>query len=433
MDAIATRVLQETNVPSASVGIVQNGKIAYLNAYGYARLNPDVKAEPTMRYSIGSISKQFTAAAILLLQQQGKLSLDDTVSRWFPQLTDANQVTIRMLLSHTSGYQDYWPEDYDMPPMLLPTTADAILTRWGEKPLDFPPGTQWQYSNTNYVIAGKIVEKVSGQPLMQFLQEYIFTPLQMNSVANTDIAKLGDTDAQGYYRHALGPQRVAPKEGAGWMFAAGELAMPVHDLLLWNISQMNRSLLSPTSYDEMFQDVKLKDGQPSNYGLGVFLSDRSGHPVISHSGEVSGFVSEDVVLPQDKVAVAVLTNEDASGAASQIANQIVGAMLHLPEDTAMKDAAQAKQIFVGLQDGKIDRTLFTDNCNAYFTQQALEDYSSSLKPLGAPLVFRQVSQELRGGMTFHAYEVIFPNQRLIVTTYVEPDGKLEQYLVIPGK
>ncbi|MGC9292949.1 MAG: serine hydrolase domain-containing protein [Acidobacteriaceae bacterium] len=433
VDAIAAQVLQSTDVPSASVGIVQDGHIAYLKAYGHARLAPDVDATPTMRYSIGSISKQFTAAAILLLEQQGKLSLDDTVSRWFPNLTDANQVTLRELLSHTSGYQDYWPEDYVMPPMLLPTTADAIMAKWGEKPLDFPPGTQWQYSNTNFVIAGKIVESVSGEPLMQFLQEHIFTPLQMSSVANSDIAKLGQTDAQGYYRHALGPQREAPKEGAGWMFAAGELAMPAHDLLLWNISQMDRSLLAPRSYDEMFQDVKLKDGKDTHYGLGVFLSTRDQHPIISHSGEVSGFVSDDVVLPQDKIAVAVLTNEDASRAASMIANQVVAALLGLPEDPGEKAEAQARQIFLGLQQGKIDRNLFTDNCNAYFSQQALGDYASSLRPLGQPLVFRETAHELRGGMTFHAYEVLFQGQHLIVTTYVEPDGKLEQYLVIPAK
>lgn len=209
--------------------------------------------------------------------------------------------------------------------------------------------------------------------------------------------------------------------------------MPVRDLMLWDISMMNRSLLAPKSYDEMFQDTKLKNGQPTHYGLGVEVDQRDGHPIIAHSGEVSGFVSDNIVLPQDKMAVAVLTNEDASGAASMIANQIVAALLGLPENAGKKEEAQARQIFLGLQNGTIDRSLFTDNCNAYFTKQAIDDYASSLKPLGKPLVFRQIKQELRGGMTFHAYEAIFPGQRLVVTTYVEPDGKLEQYLVIPAE
>src|SRR5689334_3006641 len=164
IDKVATDTLARTGVPSASIAIVKDGQIAYVKAYGDARLEPKTPATPQMRYSIGSISKQFTAAAILLLQEQGKLSLDDKVAKYVPNLTRANQVTIRQLLSHTSGYQDYWPQDYVMPGMLKPTDAQQIMDTWGKKPLDFDPGMKWQYSNTNYVIAGVIVEKVAKMP-----------------------------------------------------------------------------------------------------------------------------------------------------------------------------------------------------------------------------------------------------------------------------
>ncbi len=230
-----------------------------------------------MRYSIGSISKQFTAAAILLLQEQGKLSLDDPVGKYVPGLTRGDEVTIRQILSHTSGYQDYWPEDYVMTPMLHPETAQQIIDTWGKKPLDFEPGTQWQYSNTNFVIAGAIVEKVTGAPYLDFLTEHIFRPLGMNSVWNSDQAKLTQVDATPYYRHALGPLRVAPKEGLGWMFAAGELAMTAHDLALWDESLIAQSILKPESYKQMFTEVKLKDGKGTHYGLGVEVRDRDGH------------------------------------------------------------------------------------------------------------------------------------------------------------
>ena len=165
---------------------MKNGQVVYVKAYGDARLDPKTPATPDMRYSIGSISKQFTATAILLLQEQGKLSLDDKVAKFIPNLTRANEVTIRQLLSHTSGYQDYWPQDYVMPMMLKPVTAQKILDGWARNPLDFEPGTKWQYSNTNYVIAGVIVEKVSGMPLLQFLSQKVFTPLGMKSVMNID-------------------------------------------------------------------------------------------------------------------------------------------------------------------------------------------------------------------------------------------------------
>ncbi len=435
IDTVANKVLEDTGVPSASIAIVQKGQIVYTSAYGKARLEPLTPAAPQMRYSVGSISKQFTAASILLLQQQGKLSIDDPVSKYVPGLTRGDEVTIRMLLSHTSGYQDYWPEDYLMPPMYKPATAQYILDTWAKKPLDFDPGTRWQYSNTNYVIAGVIVEKLSGQPLMRFLQQNVFTPLDMKSVYDTDVAKLGDTDAAGYIRYALGPLRPAPKEGAGWMFAAGELAMPAHDLALWDISIMNRSLLAAGPYQQMFNPVKLKDGTDSGYGLGVFTTPRSGHAALEHSGEVSGFVSENIVFPDDKAAIVVLTNQDASPAASAIGRQLTPVVLGIDTQSSAQTETQALAIFKGLQQGQIDRTLFTDNCNAYFDQQALSDFSASLKPLGEPATFHQAGEELRGGMTFRVFAVTFKDspRRLRVTTYTMPDGKLEQYLVIPAQ
>jgi D-alanyl-D-alanine carboxypeptidase len=433
IDAATEQVLATTGVPSASVAIVKDGKVAYTHAYGNARLDPKTPAQPQMSYSVGSISKQFTAAAVLLLEQQGKLTINDPVSKYVPGLTRGNEVTIRMVLSHTSGYQDYWPEDYLMLPMLQPVTAQQILDKWGAKPLDFDPGTRWQYSNTNYVIAGRIVEKVSGMKIFHFLQQNVFTPLQMKSVYNSDIAKLGDTDAQGYIRYALGPLRPAPKEGKGWMFAAGELAMPVYDLALWDISMMNKSLLSPKSYDEMFESVKLKNGSDTHYGLGVFTNPRMNHDALEHSGEVSGFVSENIVFPTDHAAIVVLTNQDASEAAGIIAHQIAPLLFGEPADDSAVVEAQSRAIFEGLQQGKINRSLFTEWCNGYFSQQALDDFKSSLQPLGAPETFTQSSSRLRGGMTFHSFTVTFKNsrQKLIVTTYTMPDGKLEQYLVTP--
>ena len=143
VDEIAGKVLAATGVPSASVAMVRDGAVVYVQAYGDARLDPKKAAAPSMRYSIGSISKQFTAAAVLLLQEEGKLSLDDRVSKWLPELTRANEISIRQLLSMTSGYQDYWPQDYVMPMMLKPATTQQILNGWAKIPLDFDPGTKW--------------------------------------------------------------------------------------------------------------------------------------------------------------------------------------------------------------------------------------------------------------------------------------------------
>jgi len=431
IDRIASQVLEQTGVPSASVAVVEHGKLVYTHAYGNARLDPATPATPEMRYSIGSISKQFTAAAILLLQEEGKLSLDDAVGKYVPGLTRGNEVTIRQILSHTSGYQDYWPEDYVMTPMLAPESAQQILDTWGKKPLDFEPGTQWQYSNTNFVIAGRIVEQITGKPLMDLLTQRIFHPLKMKSVWNSDETRLTQTDATAYYRHALGPLRVAPKEGRGWMFAAGELAMTAHDLALWDRSLIAQNLLKPESYQQMFTEVKLKDGKGTHYGLGVEVMDRQGHRSIEHSGEVSGFVSDNEVLVDDGVAVAVLTNQDAVGAASAIARLAAPAVLGTAD--ASPAEKQALAIFRGLQAGHIDRSLLAPNLNDYFTAEAVADFQASLAPLGEPLSFRQSAEQLRGGMTFRAFQIVYPNQRLSLTTYTYPDGKLEQYLIAPAE
>jgi CubicO group peptidase (beta-lactamase class C family) len=430
IDRIAAQVLEETGVPSASVAVVKGGKLVYTHAYGKARLEPANAATPEMRYSIGSISKQFTAAAILLLQEDGKLSLDDAVGKYVPGLTRGNEVTIRQILSHTSGYQDYWPEDYVMTPMLKAESAEQILDTWGRKPLDFEPGMQWQYSNTNFVIAGRIVEQITGQPLMELLTRRIFRPLGMKSVWNSDEAKLTETDATAYYRHALGPLRVAPKEGRGWMFAAGELAMTAHDLALWDESLIAQTILKPDSYKEMFTEGKLKDGKGTHYGLGVDVRDRDGHRTVGHGGEVSGFVSDNEVLVDDGVAVAVLTNQDAIGAAATIARLAAPAVLGAVGTGPEK---QALDIYRGLQQGTIDRKLLAPNLNDYFTAEAVADFRESLVPLGEPLSLKQTGESLRGGMTFRAFQIVYPGKKLRLTTYTYPDGKLEQYLIAPAE
>jgi D-alanyl-D-alanine carboxypeptidase len=430
IDKLATDALTRTGVPSASIAVVKDGQIVYVKAYGDARLDPKTAAAPEMRYSIGSISKQFTAAAILLLQEQGKLSLDDKVGKFIPNLTRANEVTIRQLLSHTSGYQDYWPQDYVMPGMLQPVTAQKILDTWARRPLDFEPGTKWQYSNTNYVIAGLIVEKVARMPLLQFLREKVFTPLGMTSVTDTDEQKLPDSDPTGYLRYALGPLRPAPKEGKGWLFAAGELAMQAQDLAKWDISIVDQKVLKPASYRELSMDTLLKNGTSTRYGLGVSVSSMNGHRALSHGGEVSGFTAENIVFPDDRAAVVVLTNQDAASASGAIANGIAPLLFATNDPATPAKLEQAKKIFDDLQKGTIDRSLFTDNANFYFGDQALKDFAAGLAPLGAPQQFVQVSQALRGGMTLRVYRITFAgNRALRAWTYEMPDGKLEQYQI----
>lgn len=428
IDGIVQDVLKATGVPSASIAIVKDGRIAYLQAYGSAKLDPKTPATPAMRYSIGSNSKQFTATAMLLLVEQGKLSLDDKVGKYIPDLTRANEITIRQILSMTSGYQDDWPQDYVMPEMLKPTTIQHILDKWAKIPLDFEPGTKWQYSNTNYAIAGQIIQRVSGMNYFQLLRQKVFQPLGMSSVLNIDEGKLTESDPVGYMRYALGPLRPAPKEGPGWLYAMGELAMTAEDLAKWDISVIDQKILRPESYRIQQTETLLKNGAATGYGLGVSLG-RGAHRSVSHGGEVSGFTSTNTIFPDDRAAVAVLTNQDAIGASGQIVARIVETLWPAQQASA-KETDVAKQILAGLQQGNIDRSLFTDNANFYFNDTCLKDNADSLGPLGTIAEFTQTSQSLRGGMTARNYRARMSSGKILnASTFWMPDGKIEQYIV----
>lgn len=424
LDQRISSALAESGAPSVSVAVVQNGAIAYAKAFGKANLAEDQAANASTRYAIGSVSKQFTAAALLLLTEQRKVSLSDKVSKYFPDLTRAREVTIRELLSHTSGYEDYAPQDYMIPLWTRPITPREILDRWAKKPLNFDPGTRWQYSNTNYVIAGEIFQKVSGQPLLAFLRQKIFEPLGMTTPG--DITVHEPTDASAYTRYALGPPRPVVREGPGWMFAAGELAMTPTDLARWDLAFLQKKILSARSYQEFTTEVKLKDGKQTHYALGLQLGDLNGTPMISHTGEVSGFLTSNAVFPTKGVAVAVCSNEDGISLVSPLARQIAEIALG---GASEKELTEVRGILEGLRAGRIDRAIFTSDANSYFTDTVLKDFANSLAPLGKLLDITKTNEQLRGGMIHRSYRAEYEKKTVSLNIYVMPDGHYEQFLV----
>ena len=432
IDHLVTKTLADSGVPSASIAVVKEGRLVLVKAYGNARLSPPMQARPGTRYAVGSISKQFTAAALLFLQQEGKLSIDDPVSKYLPDLTRANEVTIRQLLSHTSGYQDYYPQDYVPEFMEHPGTTANILNTWAKRPLDFDPGTKWQYSNTNYVIAGAIVEKVSGEPIFKFLSDRIFQPLGMNSVFDIDHNQPAPADALGYFSYGTGPSRVQTKEGDGWLFAAGELAMTPADLSKWDVSMMNESLLQPASYRQIETEVLLKNGSAAGYGLGLAMRSWEGHRTIYHSGEVSGYTAANAVLPDDRLAVVVLTNKMAGTAFGPIEHGIVHILLTNSTPQNAQAGERVRTILRELHTGKLDRSQFTPGCNLYFNADALHDYVATLAGLGEPQEVTLNAEVPRGGMMFRSWKVKYGSKEFEVTEYEQADAKLEQFLVLPS-
>lgn len=433
VDQLVAKTLADTGVPSAEIAIVRDGRLVLDKAYGKA--NEGLPARPDLPYQIASNSKQFTAMAVLLLRDEGKLSLDDHVSKYIPGITEGDRITIRELLSHTSGLQDFWPQDYLFSDMTEPTTPQHIVDKWAKKPLDFQPGTRWQYSNTGYVVAGMIVEKVSGEPLLTFLNQHIFTPLGMHPLDQDNT----NTPAfpAGYHRFALGPVRVAQPPARGWLYAAGELSMTAADLAKWDIARMDRSLIPARDWIEQETPVLRTDGRTNGYGLGVYNVYQRERHVIDHGGEAVGFLTQNTVYPDTRDAIIVFTNADFSGATGTLTSGIEKIVLDSPEPALTSEGdrlGDVGSVYNMLVRGRVDRARFTPNLNYYFTPTALADYRSSLAPLGEPKITINGPPRLRGGFVNRNYTLHYANgKNLTLVTYAEggPNGRWEQFMIMP--
>jgi CubicO group peptidase (beta-lactamase class C family) len=434
IDALVTKTLAETRVPSASIALVRDGRIVLAKAYGTASPTIPV-ARAGLPYQIASNSKQFTAMALLMLEDEGKLSLDDKVAKFLPGISGGDTITLRQLLSHTAGLQDYWPQDYLFSAMKTPVAPQGIVDRWAKKPLDYAPGTRWQYSNTGYVVAGLIVEKVAGEPLLAFLQRRIFKPLGMTPIDIDDSNAPGFPT--GYHRNALGPVRVATPPARGWLFAAGELSMTAADLAKWDIARINRSLVPADDWAAQEAPVHLADGTTNGYGLGVQSGTAGGRRIINHGGESVGFLSQNSVYPDQRAAVVVLTNADFGDVTDTLTEGLTDILLPsaVAETIAEGDrVADARAFYDALAAGKLDRSLITANLGDYFDATTLGDYRSSLAPLGAATSIISLGQpRLRGGFVRRAYRVTAGGKSFRISSFAEPgaNGRWEQFIVTP--
>lgn len=423
VDAAVRDVLKQQHSPSASIAIVRDGHVVYAAAYGQTRLTPEEPATTSTRYQLASLSKTLTAQALLLLEQDGKLNLHDPVSRWLPGLSGGDSVTVRQLLQHISGFPDHYPQTYPAGPRTRPTTPDTIIETWGHHPLLFAPGSRFRYSNLNYVIAGRIAEKVSGKPLFTFMHERIFVPLGMNATVDLDdIGKDTPNLATGYVRPALGALEPAPDEGRGWSFGAGQVVTTASDLARWDAAFLAGRLLAPEQAREEVSVPTLADGSSSSYAPGLFVSKRGGRTVYYHVGQGLGFLAINRLYPADKIAIVVLTNDSSSSAFAQIADRL--AYLVVPPTTA---DVQARAIFRAVQSGQLDRMQATDDFNAWFDSARARAFAANLAPLGEPQSFDLRSEDTADGLTTRTYEVRIPDRKLRLILQWMTDGRLESF------
>jgi CubicO group peptidase (beta-lactamase class C family) len=298
--------MQAQKIPGLSLAVIKNGEIVLAKGYGLANVEHQVPVKPETVFQSGSMGKQFTATAVMMLVEEGKLSLDDRITKFFPDAPDTwRNITVRHLLTHTSGMGDY-PDDFDL---RRDYTEDELVQRIKTIPLAFQPGEKWSYSNLAYVTLGILIHKVSGKFYGDFLQERVFKPLGMTTARVISEADIVPNRAAGY-RLVDGELKnqdwVSPTLNTT---ADGALYLTVYDMAKWDAALYTEKLLKRSSLDQMWTAVKLNDGKTFPYGFGWALGEIRGHRVVEHGGAWQGFKSQISRYVDDKLTVVVFANQ----------------------------------------------------------------------------------------------------------------------------
>lgn len=434
VDAYVASQVKAKGFVGLSVAVMRDGKIVFAKGYGKRSIEKNLPVEPDTSFAVGSITKQFTCACVFLLAEQGKLALADPVSKFYPHLTRAKDITLRDLMQHTSGYPDYYPLDFLDRRMLKPITTDALLKEYAGGKLDFEPGSRFSYSNTGYILLGGVVEKVSGEPFAAFVEKHLLKP---QGLAHSRFGSAtGLSAATGYTAFALGDPEPALPEAAGWIDAAGGLWASASDLLRWDLALTTGKVLKPESYKAMTAPRVLSTGKVSNYGGGLGINQLDGDTVIQHTGGVSGFVSGNTFVPRTKTGLVVLSNTEHVSA-----SKLRGDLFRLlVKDMQAKDAPPVpkvagvgpKEAVLGLvkqmADGKVDRSQLGEEYSVYLTDERVKAGGARLKALGEPEKVDVGATSERGGMEVATVTLTYKTRTVRASLYRTPDGKIQQLL-----
>lgn len=300
------------NEPGATALVAIDGKIVYHKAFGMANMELDVKMEPDMVLEIGSITKQFTAVSILMLMEQGKLDLDDDITKFIEDYpTHGHHISIHHLLTHTSGIKSYTSMESWVPIWRKDFEPKELIDFFKNEPMDFAPGEEWSYNNSAYFILGYIIEKASGQTYEEFVETNIFERLGMKSSLYGSNSEIIKKRASGYQKNEeyINAEYLSLSQP----YAAGSLMSNVNDLFIWNRAIRSNTLVKQESIDLAFTNYELNNGEKINYGYGWGLNEINGSPTIEHSGGIFGYVTNAIYLPNEDVFVAVYSNCDCNG------------------------------------------------------------------------------------------------------------------------
>ena len=308
LDALLSSVYK-ANEPGAAFLIWKDGKVLVRKAYGMADLELGVRMEPDMIFRIGSMTKQFTAVAILQLMEQGKLARADPITKFLPDYpTQGKTITVEHLLTHTSGIKSYTDIDEFGPLVRKDLTVPELIAVFKDKPMDFAPGERWRYNNSGFFLLGAIIEKASGLTYEAFLQKNIFEPLGMTHTFYGNATRIIPRRIPGYGAGPGNGFSNAEFLSMALPFSAGSLLSNVDDLAVWNAALLAGKLIRRETLARAWTSYKLADGSSTGYGYGWGVSEYEGHRMIAHGGAIPGFTADGILFPDDKLFVTLLTN-----------------------------------------------------------------------------------------------------------------------------
>jgi D-alanyl-D-alanine carboxypeptidase len=412
IDADVGTILVRTKTPSAVIAIVIDDRVIYRKAYGFRDRERRLAADVDTFYEIGSITKQFTAAAILQLQEATKLDIDDKLSRYIPDAPHASELTLRQLLSHTSGLPEYFDGPDIEQAATRPITFAQLMTRIADKPLVFAPSSKMTYNNTGYILLGRVIEVVSHQSYRDYVRTHLLDRADMKrtyTVAN----ELQLTNMAVGYRVKDGTVQPAPTihESFGW--SAGNLVSTVDDLAKWSLALAKGKIVSEKSYLEMTTATTISQGT-SEYGLGLFVDSLRDQPRIGHTGGSFGFATANEFFPKQNVRIIAFTNCIANPEPGEMITSAIFDDL-FPEiaSEARKPASgenpevtmKTKRFFEGLQTGSEDYSALTAKLATKMKDGLSKRLASLFAPFGLPthLIYKGVRLE----NNVHWYDYVF--------------------------
>lgn len=408
IDNFVSSEMAHQKIPGLGLGIYSRGTILLAKGYGQANLELRVPVRPETIFQSGSVGKQFVSAAIMMLVEEGELSLDDSITKFFPKAPASwKPILIKNLLSHTSGLSEYETDERTAPNgpfyLRLDFTEDELTKKIEAMPIEWAPGSRWDYRNTNYVLLGFIIHKVTGKFYADFLNERIFKPLGMNSTRLISDAEIIPNRASGY---ELDDGQLKNQSWVSPTFnstADGALYFNVLDLAKWDAALYGTQLLKASSLDRIWSIYPLNDGKanPAGYGFGWFIGEQKDHKRIEHSGAWQGFTTQISRYPDDSLTVVVLTNLDAGHSnpgliAHAVAGLVIPALLSKLTAISDSDPALASRLTALLDqitEGADPRSQLTHNLQERMKPEVFKNIRKRLADFWPGGTLRLVKRE----------------------------------------